>query len=62
MRNEKNVKLIGIDDLQGVPLNVRKELKKIKDDPLKGEVMRIFNKNMKIIKEGLINESITIIE
>ncbi|PIN89550.1 hypothetical protein COU57_06150 [Candidatus Pacearchaeota archaeon CG10_big_fil_rev_8_21_14_0_10_32_14] len=62
LRNEKNVRLLSIDDLKGVPKEVKKELIKIKDKPLKGEVLRVFKKNMKIIREGLIKETISVIK
>jgi hypothetical protein len=61
LRHEKNVKLLSIDDLDGVPIKVKRELIKIKDKPLKGEVLKTFKKNMKIIKEGLVNETISVI-
>ena len=60
LRNEKGVTIITIDDLENVPSEVKRNLKNIKECPLKGEVLRIFNKNVKIIAEGLDNNLISI--
>jgi hypothetical protein len=60
LRNEDNVRVITIDDLDGVSEDIKNELKSIKDEPLKGDVLRLFNRNVKIIVEGLKRETINI--
>jgi len=61
LRNEPNVKILTIDDLSGVPVEVIKKMKEIKDDPLKGDTLKIFRENLKIIVEGLKKGKISII-
>ena len=60
LRNEDNVMVITIDDLDGVPANIQSQLRGIKDEPLKGDVLRLYNANVKIIVEGLQNNTICI--
>ena len=60
LRNEENVLIITLDDLEGVSDTIISELKSIKDKPLKGDCLKLFNKNVKIIVEGLINDTISI--
>jgi len=60
LRNEPNVLIKTIDDLEGVSPEVKKAMIEIKDKPLKGEALSIFSHNMKIIREGLINGEIEI--
>lgn len=60
LRNEPNVTILTIDDLSGVPDNVKNILKSISDDPLKGEVLTKYAKCVRIIETGLINNTIKI--
>ncbi len=43
LRNEPNVFIKTIDDIEGVDENIKGKLLQIKDEPLKGDVFRIFN-------------------
>ena len=52
LRNEPNVEIKTMDDIDGLDPQCRKELLSIQDTPLKGEAMRVFNKCMKTIVEG----------
>ena len=58
LRNEPGVEIVTIDDLEGVPDEIINELMEIKDSPLKGEAIKKYNKNVKIIVEGLKNGQI----
>lgn len=60
LRNEPNVEIITIDDLEGIPDVIKQLLLSIKDKPLKGHALKIFNKTTKIIHLGLSNNKITI--
>lgn len=62
LRNEKNVRIITVDDLEGVNDKIKEELKLIKDKPLKGGTLRLFNKNVKIIVQGLKKDTVSIKE
>lgn len=53
LRNEDGVSIVTIDDLENVPLVVKKELKQIADEPLKGDALRVFNRDVDIIVNGL---------
>jgi len=61
MRNEKNTEIIGIDSLEGVSKQLEASFLDIKEKPLKGEPMMIFNQSVKKLREGLTNNSIRII-
>lgn len=43
LRNEPNVFIKTIDDVEGVDKNIRRGLLQIKDEPLKGDAFRTFN-------------------
>ena len=43
LRNEPNVFIKTIDDVEGVDKNIKKKLLMIKDEPLKGDALRSFN-------------------
>lgn len=60
LRSEPNVEIITLDDLEGLSRETKKELISIKDKPLKKEALKIYRKNLKIIREGLITGNITI--
>jgi hypothetical protein len=53
LRNEPNVEIVSIDRLNGVSQNIVEEILYYKDDPSKGEALKSYNRNMKIIMEGL---------
>lgn len=60
LRKEENVRIITISDLVNVPQVVKNNIHSIKDEPLKGTALRIFNQNVKIIVKGLQDNSISI--
>lgn len=60
LRGEPNVEIITLDDLEGVNPKVKEKFMEIKDKPLKGEALKFFNDNIKIIKEGFVNGTIMI--
>ncbi|MDO8740308.1 MAG: hypothetical protein Q7J54_01895 [Candidatus Woesearchaeota archaeon] len=62
LRNEPGVTIITIDELEGVPQKLIRKLKSIKDKPLKGKTLTIFNNITKIIKDGLETNKIRIID
>ena len=43
LRNEPNVFIKTIDDVEGVSGDIKKKLLQIKDEPLKGDAFRTFN-------------------
>lgn len=53
LRNEPNVFIKTIDDVEGVDKSVKKKFLQIKDEPLKGSVFTIFNKYTKEIVSKL---------
>lgn len=53
LRNEPNVKIITIDDLEGVSDEIIKKLKLMKDKPLKGKILTSYNEYIKLISDGL---------
>ncbi len=52
LRNEPSVTILTIDDLNGVPLDVVNTLKKIRNEPLKGNVLSTYRKCVEIIERG----------
>ena len=60
LRNEENVKIVTLDELDGLNDDVKSEFLSIKDKPCKGNICKIFNRNMKKVKAGLINGTIKI--
>ena len=62
LRNEKNVKILTIDDLENVPSQVRDSFMSIKNEPLKGNAQKIFKENINILRTGLENNTIHIKE
>jgi hypothetical protein len=60
LRNESGVKIITIDDMEGIPEQVIQQLKLIKDKPLKGTTSTIFKSCIKIIKNGIEDNTIRI--
>jgi hypothetical protein len=53
LRNEPNVFIKTIDDVEGVDKNIRKKLLQIKDEPLKGDAFTTFNAYTKEIVSKL---------
>jgi len=49
LRNEPNVQIKTMDDLIGLPDNIRENLLLITDEPLKGEALKTFNRSIKEI-------------
>jgi hypothetical protein len=62
LRNEKDVEIITIDELKGLPIIIKNDLTKIMNKPLKGEVLTIYNKCVSVIDSGLRSDKIQIIE
>ncbi len=60
LRNEPNVSVLTIDDLIGVPDRIKKILKNISDEPLKGAVLSQYTECVKILEDGLIKNNIKI--
>jgi len=60
LRNEPNVTIITIDNLNSVPSNIIDTLKVINDMPLKGSALKEYYKCMSVIEAGLIEDTITI--
>ncbi|MFH1367943.1 MAG: hypothetical protein ABII64_02325 [Elusimicrobiota bacterium] len=60
LRNEEGVKIITMDDLEGVPDIVKEQMKSIKDLPLKNTALSIYNEYVDIIARGLQDSTIRI--
>lgn len=61
LRSEKNVEILCVDDLIGVPNSIREDLYKIKDLPIiGGEPRQIYNRCKDIIVKDIIDEKIRI--
>jgi len=60
LRNEKDVIIKTIDDLNGLPKDIRADLLSIIDEPLKGEALQIYGKCVAVVDKGLRNGTITI--
>lgn len=58
LRHEPNIEIKTMDDIQGLNKNTKNSLISIKDKPLKGSVLREFNRCMKEISEGLKKEKL----
>lgn len=53
LRNEPNVEIKTVDDIIGLSESIKKSLLSIQDTPLKGDALRLYNKCMINIVEGL---------
>lgn len=53
LRHEPNVTIKTIDDIEGLDESIRSAIMGIRDKPLKGETLRLYNKNLKVITDGL---------
>ena len=51
LRTEENVKIKTVDDLEGLPEEIKLNLIKIKDEPLKGDALKIYKESAKAIFE-----------
>jgi len=56
LRNEPNVFIKTVDDIEGLDQQIKNKLLKIKNEPLKGDALRVFNDCMKIIVSQLESE------
>ena len=61
LRNEPDVIIKTMDDIEGLPDDVRKRLLLIQDEPLKGDALRTYSECCKIIVAGLKSDKFTII-
>lgn len=58
LRNEPNVEIKTMDDIDGLDQRCRADLLSIQDTPLKGDALLTFNKCMKTIVEGFKKEKL----
>lgn len=52
LRHEQNVEIMTIDDIENLPLSIKKKLLSIKDQPLKGYAHQVYKKCVKAIDIG----------
>ena len=50
-----------MDDLKGLPIEIREKLLSIKEEPLKGEALKIYNECSSKIFEMIKNDEIEVI-
>lgn len=60
MRNESGVTIITMDELIGLPSVIRNDLLQVKEKPLKGKDLKLYNMAVSKIVEMLNNDTITI--
>ncbi len=60
LRHEHNVEIITMDDILNLPKTIKTKLLSIKDEPLKGDALRIYNECVSAIDEGLRNGKLDI--
>lgn len=60
LRHEPQVELKTMDDINGLDLNIKNELLRIKDLPLKGDTLKVWNKCIKKIDLGLRNGTLEV--
>ena len=60
LRHEENVEIKTIDNLEGLPLKIKKDLLGILNEPLKGDALRTYLSCVKVIDEGLRKGSIKV--
>lgn len=60
LRNEPNVEIKTVDHIEGIPNSIKNILYKIKDEPLKGEIMKVYRRCVDEIARGLKNGSMKI--
>lgn len=60
LRNEPNITIITMDELIGLPIDVKNTLIQIKDEPLKGSVLRSYNACVKTIVDMINSDKISI--
>lgn len=61
LRNEPKVTIKTLDDIKGIDKSVKKKLIAMKDQPLKGDVLKTYNKCIKRIVEGLEEGSMEVV-
>lgn len=61
LRNEENVYIKTMDDLKGLPDDIRNSLMLIKDEPLKGEALEIYNRCSNYIFEKIKSGEIEVV-
>lgn len=61
LRHEKDVEIKTLDDIEGLDKAIKDKLLAIKDQPLKGEALRIYSACVKTIVEGLKKDTLRII-
>ena len=61
LRHEPNIEIKTMDDINGLDKKTKKILVSIKDEPLKGSVIKIFNKCLKEIVEGLKKDKLKLV-
>lgn len=60
LRHEQNVEIMTMDDIQNLPKSIKTKLLSIKDEPLKGDALKLYNECVQIIDEGLRNGELNI--
>ncbi|HUU87964.1 MAG TPA: hypothetical protein VMX17_09435 [Candidatus Glassbacteria bacterium] len=60
LRKEPNVKILTLDDISNIPRSVDRALRELTNIPLKGNALRKYTAQVKIIVDGLINDSMSI--
>ena len=61
LRHEPNVEIKTADHIEGIPPKVKKLLYGIRDEPLKGDVMRLYKMCVHIISDGLKTDKMRIL-
>ena len=61
LRNEPNVEIKTMDHIKGIPPEIRETLNRIKNEPLKSDALRVYNRCVKVITSGLSNDTMEIV-
>jgi hypothetical protein len=61
LRHEENVEIMTMDDIHNLPKSVKLKLLSIKDEPLKGDALRIYNECVQVIDHGLRSGSLFVL-
>jgi hypothetical protein len=61
LRNEPNVEIKTMDDIKGLPKDIKAQLISIQDKPLKGAALKIYKSCMKKIVAGLKDNSLSVV-
>lgn len=62
LRNEPGVKILTIDDIENLDKNIKNDLLSIKDEPVKGKALKIYQNAKKYIHTGLENNTLKIMK